>query len=125
MTVKYPKMTLGMSQLRIYECVLDWNEKSKNQFRSKTSLTWDNKLKRHPNHIFVLCGSVSSWVADNIVNSTAYFGRISRDIVVDESILSLMNKEGDIGKTVRGTDVLRGTCGVDANCKRRDSFSQS
>ena len=31
-----------------------------------------------------MCGSVSSWIAENISNSTAFFGRISRDMVVGE-----------------------------------------
>lgn len=63
---------------------ISWMGKYDAAFPGELKMSWDNKLKRHPNHIFVLCGSVSSWVADNIVNSTAYFGRISRDIVVDE-----------------------------------------
>ena len=57
---------------------ISWMGKYDAAFPGELKMSWDNKLKRHPNHIFVLCGSVSSWVADNIVNSTAYFGRISR-----------------------------------------------
>ena len=63
---------------------ISWMGKYDVAFPGELKMAWDNRLKKHPNHIFVLCGSVSSWIADNIVNSTAYFGRISRDLVVDE-----------------------------------------
>ena len=49
---------------------------------------WDKAFKRHDNLIFVLCGSVSSWIADNILNGTGFAGRDSLDIVVDELPLS-------------------------------------
>ena len=45
---------------------------------------WDRKLMRHARLVLVLCGSVSSWIADNILNSTGFVGRDSLDILVGE-----------------------------------------
>jgi hypothetical protein len=63
---------------------ISWMGKYDPTFPGELKYAWENRFKKHPNHIFVLCGSVSSWIAENIVNSTAYFGRISRDLVVGE-----------------------------------------
>ncbi len=45
---------------------------------------WDRMFRRHPNLVFVLCGSVSAWIADNILNSTGFVGRDSLDIELKE-----------------------------------------
>ncbi len=49
---------------------------------------WDEYLHKHANLIFVLCGSVSSWIAENILNSTGFVGRDSFDIELGELSLS-------------------------------------
>ena len=49
---------------------------------------WDDLFKKHPKMIMILCGSVSSWIRDNILGSSAYVGRRSLDIVVPELPLS-------------------------------------
>ncbi len=45
---------------------------------------WDDHFKKHPQLILVLCGSVSSWIRDSIVQNRAYVGRRSLDMVVGE-----------------------------------------
>ena len=45
---------------------------------------WDKKLRKHVNLIFVLCGSVSAWIVENILNSTGFVGRNSLDIELKE-----------------------------------------
>ncbi len=45
---------------------------------------WDDLFKRHPRLVLVLCGSVSSWIRDSIVENRAYVGRRSLDMVVHE-----------------------------------------
>lgn len=49
---------------------------------------WDKKLRKHPNLIFVLCGSVSAWIAENILDSTGFVGRDSLDLEIKELSLS-------------------------------------
>ena len=45
---------------------------------------WDCRFRKHPNLVFVLCGSVSAWIADNILDSTGFVGRDSLDIELKE-----------------------------------------
>lgn len=45
---------------------------------------WDDFFKKHPGLVLVLCGSVSSWIRDSIVQNRAYVGRRSLDMVVGE-----------------------------------------
>ena len=45
---------------------------------------WDKRLRKHANLIFVLCGSVSAWIVENILNSTGFVGRNSLDIELKE-----------------------------------------
>ena len=45
---------------------------------------WDDRLKKHPGLVLVLCGSVSSWIKDNILDDGSFYGRRSLDIVVPE-----------------------------------------
>jgi len=42
--------------------------------------------------MLILCGSVSSWIQKNIVSSTAFLGRPSRDIKLDELTLPECNQ---------------------------------
>ena len=63
---------------------VSWMGKFDPAFPSDLKYAWDNRFKRHANHVFVVCGSVSAWIAENISNSTAFFGRISRDMIVGE-----------------------------------------
>ena len=45
-------------------------------------------FKTHPRLVLVACGSVSSWIRDNIVDNKAFVGRRSLDVVVPELPLS-------------------------------------
>ena len=49
---------------------------------------WDKRLRKHPNLIMVLCGSVSTWIAENILDSTGFVGRDSLDLEIKELSLS-------------------------------------
>lgn len=53
-------------------------------FPGHLKTAWDTVLKSHPKLIVVLCGSVSSWIAENILENTGFVGRDSWDIVVGE-----------------------------------------
>lgn len=49
---------------------------------------WDLYFSKNPNLIFILCGSVSSWIEKNILSSTGFLGRISEDILLEELSIS-------------------------------------
>ena len=49
---------------------------------------WDDLFKKHGELVFVVCGSVSTWIRDNVVKNRAYVGRRSLDLVIGELPLS-------------------------------------
>ena len=49
---------------------------------------WDMQFPQHPRVIFVVAGSVSAWIQDNILQSKAFVGRISLDVTLSELPLS-------------------------------------
>ena len=53
-------------------------------FPGKLKNAWDILFRRHPRLVVVLCGSVSAWIADNILSGTGFVGRDSLDIVLRE-----------------------------------------
>ena len=53
-------------------------------FSATLKIAWDNYLKKHDKLVFVVCGSVSTWIRDNIIDNRAFYGRRSADIVVPE-----------------------------------------
>ncbi len=59
---------------------ISWMGSKDSTFVPKLKLWWDRITaisQKHPKIILILCGSVSTWVEDNVINSTALFGRIS------------------------------------------------
>lgn len=54
------------------------------RFSSTLKIAWDNHFKKHPKLVFVVCGSVSSWILENIIQDGTFYGRRSLDIVVPE-----------------------------------------
>ena len=77
---------------------------------------WDEYLQRHANLIVVLCGSVSAWIAENILNATGFVGRDSFDIDLGELSLAdsvkLFGPSGDRLSATEKLDILSLTGGV-------------
>ena len=77
---------------------------------------WDLLWHRHANLIVILCGSVSAWIAENILDSTGFVGRDSFDIDLGELSLSdsvkLFGPLSDRLSTMEKLDVLSLTGGV-------------
>ena len=77
---------------------------------------WDDYLKTHDNLILAVCGSVSAWIRENLLDSATFGGRFSRDIVLRELPLNLCarfwgERRGDL-QTRDLLDVLSVTGGV-------------
>lgn len=53
-------------------------------FADYVKIAWDNHWKKHDRLIVVLCGSVSGWIRENIVDNGAFLGRRSLDMIVRE-----------------------------------------
>lgn len=56
-------------------------------FPSILRKAWERYFHRHDNLIFVICGSVSAWIKENLLDSTGFAGRFSRDYVLGELTL--------------------------------------
>ena len=67
---------------------ISWMGSRNPDFAGYLKTAWDKRLKKHDNLVLVLCGSVSSWIADNILDSTGFVGRDSLDIEVGELSLA-------------------------------------
>lgn len=53
---------------------------------------WDIHFSQNPGLMLILCGSVSMWIEDNIINSTGFMGRISSTIFLKELSMSECNQ---------------------------------
>ena len=63
---------------------ISWMGSEDPLFVSKIKIWWDQHLSTYKNLTLILCGSVSTWIEKNIINSTALFGRISLQITLDD-----------------------------------------
>lgn len=52
---------------------ISWMGSKDPTFIPKLKVWWDQTLQQHPNVMLILYGSVSTWIEDNILNSTAFF----------------------------------------------------
>lgn len=60
-------------------------------FLGKLKTAWDMYFSKNPQLIMVLCGSISSWIEENILSSTGFVGRITLDLALDELPLNICN----------------------------------
>jgi AAA+ ATPase superfamily predicted ATPase len=59
---------------------ISWMAHKNPKFLGQLKIWWDLNHLKFPNLILILCGSISSWIEENILKSTAFFGRISLEI---------------------------------------------
>lgn len=63
---------------------VSWMGHYDRHFADVLKIAWDTMLKRHDRLVLVVCGSVSTWIRDNIIDNGAYLGRRSGDFIVGE-----------------------------------------
>ena len=71
-------------------------------FADTIKIAWDNHWKKHDRLVVVLCGSVSGWIKENIIDNGAFLGRRSLDMEVRE--LPLVQCAKFWGNTVERID---------------------
>lgn len=95
---------------------ISWMGSKDPTFLGKLKNAWDLEFKKNPRLILVLCGSVSTWIEKNIINSTAFFGRISLFLKLDELPLQicheLLRMQGFRGSIYEEFKILGITGGV-------------
>lgn len=63
---------------------ISWMANGDKLFAVKLKSAWDIKFKKNPKLILVVCGSVSTWIEENILNSAHFLGRVSHAINLQE-----------------------------------------
>lgn len=63
---------------------ISWMAHYDPMFAGMLKSVWDDRFKKHRRLVLVLCGSVSSWIKDNIIDDGSFYGRRSLDLVVPE-----------------------------------------
>ncbi len=67
---------------------ISWMGSEDPDFLGKIKNAWDLHFKKNTKLILIICGSASAWIDKNILSSTAFMGRISYTITLDELPLS-------------------------------------
>lgn len=106
----------GQEQVVISFDEISWMGSKDPTFLGKLKNAWDMEFQNNPNLVLVLCGSVSTWIDQNIINSTAFFGRISQYVTLDELPLKdcqdLLKAQGFRGSVYETFKILSVTGGV-------------
>ncbi|MFM8453719.1 MAG: AAA family ATPase [Gammaproteobacteria bacterium] len=63
---------------------LSWMGSKDPTLLGKIKYLWDNQLNKNPNLIFIVCSSASYWIEENLLSSTAFVGRISLTLRLEE-----------------------------------------
>lgn len=104
----------GRSVLLLDE--ISWMGKYDPDFAGQLKIAWDQFFHAKANLILVLCGSVSAWIAENILDNTAFVGRDSLDIVLPElsmrQCVAFWGGRGDRVPAREKLDMLSVTGGV-------------
>ncbi|MEI6627834.1 MAG: ATP-binding protein [Alphaproteobacteria bacterium] len=62
---------------------ISWMAAKDPTFVPKLKVWWDTISYQKPHMLLVFCGSISTWITENILNSTAFFGRIALTLTVE------------------------------------------
>ncbi len=71
---------------------ISWMGMDEPTFLGKIKYLWDNHLKKNDQLIFIVCGSASAWIENNILSSTGFVGRISYTLTLEELSLPECNQ---------------------------------
>jgi len=93
---------------------ISWMGSKDPTFLGKLKNAWDLEFTKNKELILILCGSVSTWIEQNIISSTAFFGRISLSLNLEELPLNdcskLLDRQGFIGSAYEKFKILS-VCG--------------
>ncbi len=70
---------------------ISWMGSKDPEFLGKLKNSWDMYFSKNPRLILIFCGSISSWIEDNILSNTGFVGRIAIDLVLEELPLNVCN----------------------------------
>lgn len=71
---------------------ITWMADQDETFLSKLQSFWEEHLRKNPQLIFIICGSITTWIEENILSSTGFYGRVSEVITLQELSLFESNQ---------------------------------
>ncbi len=71
---------------------ISWMALDDKTFLSKLKNVWEDHLNKNSQLILILCSSISLWLEEHIIRSTAFFGRISWTLTLDPLPLTDCNQ---------------------------------
>lgn len=71
---------------------ISWMGSKDPLFLGKLKNAWDLEFKNNPKLMLILCGSVSSWIEENILKNTGFMGRLSLVLDLEELRLDESNQ---------------------------------
>ena len=75
-------------QVLLFFDEISWMGQGDPNFASKLKIAWDTHFSRNSKLLLVLCGSITSWIDENILNNTNFVGRVSLTITLRDLPLS-------------------------------------
>ena len=86
---------------------ISWMGMHDANFPGRLRTAWETLFHRHEKLILVICGSVSVWIKENILDNTGFTGRFSRDYVLPELPLSVCTQFwGEARNRVAAREIL-------------------
>jgi len=115
---------------------ISWIGSKDPDFLGKLKNIWDDHFKKNSKLILIVCGSVSTWIDDNILNSKAFYGRVSWTLALEplpikdcNHMLDLQGFRGSVYEkfkilSVTGgipwyIELIQGNFSADENIKRQ------
>ncbi|MCP4133610.1 MAG: AAA family ATPase [bacterium] len=87
---------------------ISWMACKDKDFTGQLKIAWDTEFKKKSKLVLVLCGSVSSWIDDNILRNTGFIGRISLELTLDElSLIYCNNFWGKKSERIKAKEKLK------------------
>lgn len=83
---------------------ISWMAAHDKDFAGRLKITWDAIFSKKAKLIILICGSVSSWIEQNILNSADFVGRIAATIDLKELSLAECNQFIDAKQKLTSTE---------------------
>jgi AAA+ ATPase superfamily predicted ATPase len=108
-------LTKGKNVIILFD-EITWMADKDPTFLPKLKVAWDEHFKQNNSMMLILCGSISSWIDKNILNSSGFLGRITQRITLNQLALNemkeLMVRRGTKGSSIELLNAFAITGGV-------------
>ncbi|MBF0367811.1 MAG: ATP-binding protein [Oligoflexia bacterium] len=100
--------SIGQQRCLVFLDEISWMGALDPTFTAILKIAWDTEFKKNPHLVLVLCGSVSSWIQDNLLQAKDFMGRISLELPLQELSISECNEFwGNKKESVSAKEKLR------------------